>query len=309
MRLRHRLHRLGVDVRRLPRLRLRPGLVSGLRALRYTEFGDPSVLHVSDAPEPEAGPGQLRIAVRAAAVNPFDCKKRSGAFGGDLPLIPGFDAAGVAEDTGERVFGHAVGGACAERAVLAHWARMPDGLGFEEAAGFVTPAETSVRALDLVHVGTGMTVVIVGAAGGVGTAAVQIARARGARVIGTGRETSHDHLRAIGAEPITHDALAALDEPVDAGFDTAGRGAVRELIALCGDPRRVVTIADWDAGDLGVHLTTKSSAWHALGEVARLYAEGRFTMPVAEVFALEDAAEAHRLSETGHVRGKVILRI
>ncbi|MEJ7893174.1 MAG: NADP-dependent oxidoreductase [Solirubrobacteraceae bacterium] len=291
-----------------------------MRALSYSEFGGPEVLRVVDVAEPDPGPGQIRIAVHAAAVNPIDWKRRSGMMGGELPAIPGFDAAGVVEETGERVFGQAVGGAYAESAVLAHWATMPDGLSFEEAAGFVMASETALRSLGLIGlsgpntrqmsgVGTRQeTVVIVGASGGVGSAAVQFARARRARVIGTASAANHDYLRELGAEPIAHDALATLDTQVDAGLDTAGRGAVRDLIALTGDPARVVTIADFGAGELGVHVSSQASAWHALDEAATLFAAGRFTLPVAGVFTFDDAAEAHRISEAGHVRGKLILR-
>ena len=289
-------------------MRRRPGLVA-LRALRYTEFGGPEVLHVADVPPPEPGPGQRLIAVRAASINPFDCRKRSGMAGGAPPIIPGFDAAGVDERTGERLFGQAVGGACAQYAVLAHWAQMPEGLGFEEAAALVTVCETAMRALDLLGLAGAETLAVAGASGGVGSAAVQFARERGARVIGSASPANHDHVRALGAEPVLHDALAAIDEPVHAGLDTAGRGAVRDLIALTGDPAKVVTVADFGAGDLGVHVTGTSSAWHALDEAARMHAAGRFTMPVARVFDLEDAAEAHRLAESGRARGRVVLRI
>jgi NADPH:quinone reductase-like Zn-dependent oxidoreductase len=95
---------------------------------------------------------------------------------------------------------------------------------------------------------------------------------------------------------------------VDAGFDTAGKGAVRDLITLTGKPKRVVTIADWGAGELGAHVSTsKTRAWHALAEAAGLYEQGRFSLPVAGTYRFEDAAEAHRRSEEGHVRGKLIL--
>lgn len=237
-----------------------------------------------DVPEPAAGPDELRIAVRAAAVNVFDVKKRSGMFGGDLPVRPGFDAAGVTED-GRRVFGHTGTGAYAEVCVLAHWAEMPDDLSFEEAASYVTLAEAAVRSLELVRVGAGTSVAIAGARGAVGSTAVQFARARGAQV---------------------YESLEAA-ERADAGFDAAGRGDVRRLIELTGDPRKVVTIADFDAAELGVHVTSQTSAWHALAEAARLYSEGRFSVRVAQTLPLEDAAEAHRIVEAGRAHGKVIL--
>jgi NADPH:quinone reductase-like Zn-dependent oxidoreductase len=174
--------------------------------------------------------------------------------------------------------------------------------------------EAAVRCLDLVGVGEGTVLVIDGATGGVGSAAVQLAVARGARVIGTTNEEGLDYLSALGAEPTTYgpglaERVRALTDRVDAGFDTAGKGGVPALIELTGDPGRVVTTADFDAADLGVHVTSKTSAWHALQEAAALFEQGRFHLPVAQAFALEDAAEAHRLSETGMVRGKLVLRV
>ncbi len=222
--------------------------------------------------------------MRAAAINVFDLKKRSGMFGGDLPVRPGFDAAGVTED-GRRVFGYTTTGAYAEVCVLEHWADMPDDLSFEEAASFVTLAEAAVRSLDLVGVREGTSVAIAGAHGAVGSTAVQFVRARGAQV--------HESLEGV--------------EHVDAGFDAAGRGDVPRLIELTGDPKKVVTIADFDAAVLGVHVTSQSSAWHALAEAADLFTQGRFTVRVAQSFPLEDAAEAHRLVEAGQAHGKITL--
>ena len=253
-----------------------------MRAVQYSEFGGPEVLQVVDASEPEPDPGELRIEVRAAAVNVFDLKKRSGMFGGDLPIRPGFDAAGVTAD-GRRVFGATSTGAYAEVCVLHHWAEMPDDLSFEEAASYVTLAEAAVRSLDLVGVGEGTTVAIAGARGAVGSTAVQLARARGARVIETPEDAEH----------------------ADAGFDASGHG-VADLIRLTGDPRKVVTIADFNAPE-GVHITSQSSAWHALAEAARLHSEGRFSVRVAQTLPLEEAAEAHRLVEAGGAHGKIIL--
>lgn len=271
-----------------------------MRALQFDEFGGPEVLHVADVPEPVPGDGQLRVAVRAVAVNPYDTKVRQGMFGGDLPKGTGMDVAGVT-DAGEAVFGQASGPGAAEVAILANWARKPDSLSFEEAAGYVTACETAVRCLDTVGVKEGDVVAIAGAAGGVGSAAVQFAVARGARVIGTASEGNHDYLRELGAEPVAHGGIG--DVRMDAGIDTAGRGAAAEMIERCD---RVVTIADYEPPE-GVRLTTRSSAWHALAEAAALHEQGRFSLPVAGVFSFEDAAEAHRRSETGHTRGKLIL--
>ena len=295
-----------------------------MRALLYDEFGPPDVLHVGEAPEPDAGPGQVRIAVRAAAVNPWDWKvRRGGQIEVEFPYIPGVDVAGVVDEVGEgvddiaagdAVFGTAVRAGSAEFAVMAHYARKPDAMSFEEAAGYPTVCEASVRCLDIVGVGEGTVLVIEGATGGVGSAAVQFAVARGARVIGTTNEEGFEYARSLGAEPTTYgpglaDRVRALTDRVDAGFDTAGKGGVPALIELTGDPAKVVTTADFDAAELGVHVTSKTSAWHALQEAADLYEQGRFRLAVARTFPLEEAAEAHRLSETGMVRGKLVLRV
>jgi NADPH:quinone reductase-like Zn-dependent oxidoreductase len=177
--------------------------------------------------------------------------------------------------------------------------------------------ETTVRALDLLGVESGQTLLVNGAAGGVGSAAVQFARARGARVIGTGGEGNHDFLRSIGAEPTTYGeglverVLELAPDGVDRAFDTAGRGALPDLIELTGSPDHVITIADFTAPQHGVRVTTGADtrAWHALGEAARLYEAGQLTVPVAETFPFERAADAHRLSEEGHVRGKLVLTV
>ncbi len=207
------------------------------------------------------------------------------------------------------MFGSATAAGAAEHAVVTAFAHKPENLSFEEAAGFVMASETATRALDTVGVGDGTTLVIAGAAGGVGSAAVQLAVARGARVIGTASEGNHDYLRELGAEPIDHDAIATVSGPVDAGFDTAGKGAVADLIELTGDADKVVTIADFS--DHGAHISSggEGRSWQALQVAADLSEAGRFTLPVTQTFTLEDAAEAHRGSETGHVRGKLILTV
>jgi NADPH:quinone reductase-like Zn-dependent oxidoreductase len=299
-----------------------------MKAVRFSEYGDADVLRVDEVDEPHAGAGQVRVAVRAAAVNPIDWKIRSGAMADfmpvELPRIPGSDAAGVVDelgdgvtgvDVGDAVFGSAVGGATAEYAVLDHYAAKPDGMSFAEAAGLTVAVETAVRGLDLLGLEAGQTILINGAAGGVGAAAVQFARARGARVLGTASEANHDFLRELGAEPTTYgDGLAArvaelAPDGVDLAFDVAGHGALPALIEATGSPDRVVTIADFTAPELGVRVTTGGDgrAWQALGQAADLYAEGAFRLPVAETFAFAQAAEAHRRSESGHVRGKLVL--
>ncbi|HSD79753.1 MAG TPA: zinc-binding dehydrogenase [Solirubrobacteraceae bacterium] len=175
--------------------------------------------------------------------------------------------------------------------------------------------ETAVRALDLLGVAAGHMVLVNGAAGGVGTAAVQLARVRGARVIGTAGEANHDFLRTLGAEPTTYgeglvDRVRRIaPDGVDRALDTAGRGALPDLIEITGSPDDIVTIADLSAARYGVRTSSGGDerSWEALGLAAELAEAGRFSLPVQRTFRLDQASEAHRLSETGHVRGKLVL--
>jgi NADPH:quinone reductase-like Zn-dependent oxidoreductase len=300
-----------------------------MKAVTFTEYGGPEVLHVADVEAPHPGPGQIRIAVRAAAVNPVDWKARSGAMRQVMPVsfpaIDGREAAGVVDElgpdvtdmaVGDEVFGFTVGGAAAEHAILEDFARKPAGLSWEEAAGLPVAVETSVRVFTVLGgVGDGQTLLVNGAAGGVGTAAVQLARVRGARVIGTAGERNQEFLRSLGAEPTTYGAglvervRALAPDGVDLAFDTAGRGGVPDLIALTGDPARVATIADFSVAALGVKVTGGGDfrAVEALGEAAALIEAGRFRMPVEQTFTFAQAGEAHRISQEGHVRGKLVL--
>jgi NADPH:quinone reductase-like Zn-dependent oxidoreductase len=300
-----------------------------MKAVTFTEYGGPEVLHVADVEAPHPGPGQIRIAVRAAAVNPVDWKARSGVMRQVMPVsfpaIDGREAAGVVDElgpdvtdmaVGDEVFGFTVGGAAAEHAILEDFARKPAGLSWEEAASLPVAVETSVRVFTVLGgVGDGQTLLVNGAAGGVGTAAVQLAGVRGARVIGTASERNHEFLRSLGAEPTTYGAglvervRALAPDGVDLAFDTAGRGDVPDLIALTGDPARVATIADFSVAALGVKVTGGGDfrAVEALGEAAALIEAGRFRMPVDKTFTFAQAGEAHRISQEGHVRGKLVL--
>lgn len=299
-----------------------------MKAVQFSEYGEPDVLHVADVEEPHAAAGQIRIAVRAAGVNPIDWKRRGGAMREqmpvDFPSIPGIEAAGVVDEVGDgvtgvavgdEVFGSSVGGASAEHAVLDHYAAKPADLPWPEAAGLPVAVETSVRTLDLLGVESGQTVLVNGAAGGVGSAAVQFARARGARVIGTASEGNHEFLRSLGAEPTVYgEGLVErvhelAPDGVDLALDTSGRGALPDLIEITGSPNNVVTIADFTAPDHGVRVTTGSDgrSWQALGQAAQLYEEGKLSLPVERTFPFEQAPEAHRISEEGHVRGKLVL--
>ncbi|MGW2261105.1 NADP-dependent oxidoreductase [Streptomyces sp. NPDC001780] len=314
-----------------------------MRAIQFTEYGPPNVVHVAEMEAPNAGRNEVRIAVRASGVSPGEIRIRSGALRDVVPMTfpyrTGFDAAGVVDQVGDGVTGVAMGdevfgmtspvarGANADFAVLTAWAPKPAGWSWEEAGGTAGSVETATRVLDRLSVGVGHTVLVQGAAGGVGTIAVQLAVARGATVIGTASRHNHDFLRSLGAEPTTYGAglveriRAMAPAGVDAVFDCAG-GSLPDLVAIAGGTARVVTIADLDAAAHGVHLShgapaDKTSAavraladplaLHGLTDAVRLAGEGRLRVPIAAAFPLTEAAAAHELSESRHARGKIVL--
>ena len=297
-----------------------------VKAARFSQFGGPEVLEIADLPDPHPGPGQVRIAVRAAGVNPSDWKKRRGLMDEGLPQTMGYEAAGVVDELGggvadvaigERVFGFCADGAAqAELAVLSDYAPIPPSLDFAGAAALPAAIETATRALDQLGAGSGRTLLVNGASGSVGSAAVQLAVVRGARVIGTASPASHAYLRSLGAEPVAYGeglvgrVRALAPDGVSAALDVAGSGVLPELIELAGGPEHVVTIADFGgAQEHGVRFSSGDAgrAVRALAEIGELTESGRFSLPVARTFPLEQVAEAHRVSEDGHVRGKLVL--
>jgi NADPH:quinone reductase-like Zn-dependent oxidoreductase len=303
---------------------------ANMKAVMFETFGGPEVLHMADVPVPNPGPQQVRIRVQASGVNPVDSTIRSGAMQAiiptTLPAIPGIDVAGVVDAVGEDVTDFAVGdpvvgwadppaGSYAEYALASQIARIPTGLSFADAATLPTAGETAKRGLDLLGVRAGETVLIHGASGSVGTIAVQLAVARGATVIGSASQDNQDYVRSLGAIPILHgeglvDRVRAASRQVDAVFDVAGKGALPDSIALRGGTDRIITIADPTAGELGVTFssgTPKDWSKGDLAGLADLAARGDLTTTVAETFPLERAIEAQRVSEGGHVRGKLVL--
>jgi NADPH:quinone reductase-like Zn-dependent oxidoreductase len=300
-----------------------------MRGIQYKSYGGPEVLEVVELSEPHAAADQIRVAVKAVGVNPVDWKFRQGMMGGDLPRRTGIEVAGVVDEVGDgvrdaklgdEVFGSVVGGdGAADFALLADYAQIPPSLDFAGAAALPVAVETAMRTLDLLDIGAGQTVLVNGAAGAVGIATVQLARERGASVIGTASEANHDYLRSYGAEATTYgDGLVErvrdlVPDGVDRAIDDAGGGALPALVELAGGPEHVVTIADYQgAQETGVTMTggaDSKRAWYALEQVAELIEAGRFSLPVAQTFPLEQIAEAHRLSESGHVRGKLVLLV
>ena len=297
-----------------------------MKAVRFSEFGGPEVLEIVDLPDPHPGPRQVRIAVRAAGVNPSDWKKRRGLMGGKLPQTIGHEAAGVVDELGEgvadvavgdRVFGlSSEGAAQAELAVLSHYAPIPPALDFPTAAALPSAVETATRALDQLGVRSRSTLLINGASGSVGGAAVQLAVLRGARVIGTASPANQGYLRSLGAEPVTYgeglsERVRALSpDGVDVALDLAGSGVLPELIELAGAPEQVVTLADFSGAQAhGVAFSSGDAgrAVHALFEIGDLVESGRFSVPFVQAFPLGEVAEAQRVSESAHVRGKLVL--
>ncbi|GAA2579231.1 NADP-dependent oxidoreductase [Streptomyces lienomycini] len=292
--------------------------------MSFAEFGGPDVLQLIDAEEPHAGPGRIRIAVRAAGVNPVDWRIREGQVLGahpiSLPSGVGLDAAGIVDEVGEGVAGVEVGDPVfgegadtyAEFAVLSAWARMPEGLTFEEAAGYPSVVETALRVIHEVGVRPGQTLLVSGASGGVGSAVLQIARDRGITVIGTAGAANQEYLRGLGALATTYgegwvERVRRLGR-VDAALDLAGSGVIPELVGLTGDPEKVVTIADLGAPEFGVRFSgVAGSVPAALAEAVGLMARGRLHIPVEKSYPLADAAAAHTDSRAGHTRGRRVL--
>ncbi|EAP98482.1 oxidoreductase, zinc-binding [Janibacter sp. HTCC2649] len=310
------------------------GVGPGMRAITYSKYGTPDTLTLTDVPDPKVGPGEVLIRVRSASVNPVDWKVLAGYLDGlmqvDFPAIPGWDVSGVVEAIGPDTPEYAVGdeviayarkdwvqqGTFAElvSAPVRTVARKPAALDWNEAAGLPLAGLTAYQLLHRLDTTKGDTVLVHAAAGGVGILAVQIATALGARVIGTASEGNHEFLRELGAEPVTYgDGLAErvrelAPEGVDVVVDFVG-GVLETTQAVLKDGGRHGSIADAtvaEAGGISAWVRPDSADLQALADLADA---GKLTVPVAEVFALENAAKAYELSQGGHVRGKIAIEV
>jgi NADPH:quinone reductase-like Zn-dependent oxidoreductase len=306
-----------------------------MKALLFARYGDPNVLTVADVPEPHAGPGEIRIAVRAAGVSPGDAAIRSGAWQDRVPLvlpyIVGLDAAGVVDEVGDgagngvdnvgvgdEVFGLCLRGrTTAEYAVLDTWAPKPGTMSWAQAGGAAASIETAIRALDELAVDSDTTLLLDGASGGVGAIAVQIAVARGAQVIGTASAMNHQFLTDLGVVPIGYgpglpERVEQAGLTVNAAIDVAGRGSIEELVTITGDANAVITLINPTAETQGVRLSRfdpTADVAAALHRGADLVAAGKLTVHVADVYLMSDGPAAHTQAASGHTRGKIVITV
>jgi NADPH:quinone reductase-like Zn-dependent oxidoreductase len=300
-----------------------------MKAVRFSEFGGPEVLRWEEAPDPEPGESELLIEVRAASVNPFDAKVRSGAledqFHTDLPQVPGSDAAGVVKAVGEgvegvsagdEVLGLATSGSYAELAVIGSFAPKPSGLDWELAAALPLVSETATRALKHLGLESGQTLLILGGAGSVGSTAAQLAAKDGITVIGAVAASDDERMREAGGTPVRYgeglrDRVREVSpDGVDGVIDTAGKGPMEEVLELVSAPDRVVTLVDYAAAErYGIQLTSggADAAPEGIGRVAELAGAGQFTLPIWRTYPMANASSAHADLESGEAKGKLVL--
>ncbi|HEX6357361.1 NADP-dependent oxidoreductase [Actinophytocola sp.] len=290
-----------------------------MRAAAFTEPGPPDVLRILDVPAPEPGRGEVRVRVKAAGVQPYDAAVRAGwtpayLSDDDWPRIPGNEFAGVTDD-GEEVLGYSTLRSYAEYVVVPEdqVTAKPAAMPWEVAGGFSAGAQTAHIALEELRIGAGDTLLIHGAAGSVGTMAVQLAGLAGATVIGTASEANQDYVRSLGAIPVVYgDGLAdrVRDHKPTAVLDGAGGVAFDLSLELVEDRSRILTLVEHDRAEKeGVRLVPFGRSNKRLAELAGLYADGKLSFHVRRTFPLAQAAEAHREIETGHGRGKLVLTL
>jgi NADPH:quinone reductase-like Zn-dependent oxidoreductase len=304
--------------------------------VRFDHYGDVDVLNVVEVERPTPGPGEALIQVKAAGINPGEASIRKGLlherWPATFPSGEGSDLAGVVVEVGPGVDSVAVGdevigwtdqrASHAELVVAAarHLVAKPAGVSWESAGGLFVAGVTAYAAVRAVGVTEGDTVVVSGAAGGVGSLTVQLARLRGATVIGLASSANHEWLRDHGVTPVSYaprDGLAhriraaAGGGEIDAFIDTFGGGYVKLAIEELGvAPDRVDTIIDWGAArEYGAKMegSAAGSSPEVLAELAGLIDRGELEVPIAATFPLEDVRDAYRELEQRHTRGKIVL--
>ena len=297
-----------------------------MKAVVMRETGGPEVLRQEEIDAPEPDDGEVLLRVRAASINPIDWKYRRGLTEKALPAVLGNDASGTVEAShaegfseGDEVFGMVASGGYAELATAsaAAIARKPAGVSHEQAAAIPVGGMTAWQALfSRAGLQSGQTALIAGAAGGVGHLAVQFARQAGARVIGTGSSRNREFVLDLGADEYvdyTQQDVAEAASDVDVAFDTVGGETTPSLVPTLRAGGIVVTIAAAppeeaaQARGARAELVIMSPDPEQLARIADLVAAGDVRVEIAEVLPLADAPRAHELSESGHVRGKLIL--
>lgn len=305
-----------------------------MKAITYDHFGDPDILALTDLPQPKVAPGEVLIRVRSASVNPVDWKVMAGYLDPMMescfPIIPGWDVSGVVEsvglDTPEFAAGDAViayarkdfvhGGTFAEYVSVParSVARKPVSLDWDQAAGLPLAGLTAYQLVERLDVREGDTVLVHAATGGVGAMATQLALGRGARVIGTASAANHDYLRSLGAEPVAYgEGLAErvttlAPEGVDVVIDLVG-GVLDVTRAVLGEGGRHGSITDGSVTEAGGTYVWVRPIGADLQVLADLVDSERLDVTIARTFPLEQAAEAFRLSQQGHARGKIVIRV
>ena len=303
-----------------------------MRTLRFHDYGEPAdVLRLEEVAVPSPRAGQVRVRVHACGLNPADWHLCRGLFAGDLPRGVGLDVSGTVEAVGEGVTGVRIGdrvlgvpdfrgypsAGASDEAVLA-WTPVPQCLDLVEAAALPMAVETACRSLDILAVAAGRRLLVYGAGTMIGFAAVQMALMRKSRVIAVAGDTFGGRLRALGAEVTPYGegmvervlgiGGGAPDLILDAGPIS---GVLPDLVTIAGgDGRRVLTVSNHGtaAAELGVRNSFESELrYNVLADFAKLAAEGRFSVPVARTFPLEDWREALGLSLSGHAHGKLVL--
>ena len=307
------------------------------RAIIYETFGGPEILELREVPEPHAGPSEVRARVTAAGLNPMDWVLASQPevakqFGVSLPSGFGYDFAGVVDEVGDdatgfavgdRVYGGAMGRAAADFVVVTTPTEAPDalfhtpeGISDELASTLPVPGMTATAALEAIDLTSGDTVLIGGAAGGVGVLAVQLAKLAGARVIGTASQSTFDFLRQFGAEPVAYggglaDRVRTLaPDGVTAATDLFGTETAETALALGVAPERISTIAAGPNPPGGVRATGGINAGpDALTRITDAILAGTITVPIAATFALEQTRDAVTLQAGRHVHGKIVITL
>jgi NADPH:quinone reductase-like Zn-dependent oxidoreductase len=301
------------------------------QAVRFNEYGGTDVLQVVEVAMPEPGEGEVLVKVKAAGINPGEARIRNGSlhsrFPAAFPSGEGSDLAGVVEKLGPGVSAFAVGaeviGFTNRRASHAEYViaeagdltPKPANLSWEAAGSLFVAGTTAYAAVRAVALKPGDTVAISGAAGGVGSLAVQLAKRTGAKVIGIASRPNHMWLATLGAVPVAYGAdlvkgLTEAAERIDAFIDTHGTGYVKLAVELGVDPSRIDTIADFDAVEpYGVKSDGNGAAATAevVAQLAALASEGKLEVPIAATYPLSEVRAAYTELEQGHTRGKIVL--